>query len=517
MAEKKPINYSICKSCGTIVPTTHEEQDGKMYLVKQCPSCGVSRALVSTDAERYKQKRELCGYKGEAQTSCSLRCLDCDHGKIPSLVFLDVTNRCNMNCPICLANIPAMGFRFDPSMEYFEKVFKKLGTIEPRPKVQLFGGEPTVRDDLVDIINLAKSHGISARVVTNGIRLADEEYCRILLETRAQLMFAFDGRDPDIYRRIRKNPKAYELKLKALENIRKFKKSKVTIMCTAGYGVNDQCIGDLIDFCHENRDIVAALDLIPITAHWGPEKVDIQSSTNEDVEKMVEAAKPGTEFFPAGLLYKFNTIKEVFNARLTFGGAHPNCESVSLMISDGQKYLPFSKYLKKNQNEALMEAIRLDQELGEKLKHHVLVALSGNTGKKIVCGWVLFKYLRKTVKFEEVFEGSPTIKIGKILLGLALGRKLKDLIRRHSKCQNILRLMVLPFEEKECVESARLVECPAAFAYEHPVTGKIQFMPVCSWTLYKNQILRETAKKYGIAETEVNAKNAAIPSQETRE
>ena len=184
MAEKKPINYSICKSCETIVPTTHEEQEGKMYLVKQCPSCGVSRALVSTDAERYKQKRELCGYKGEAQTSCSLRCLDCDHGKIPSLVFLDVTNRCNMNCPICLANIPAMGFRFDPSMEYFEKVFKKLGTINPKPKVQLFGGEPTAATGI--------SFGIE-RIV--DIIESDETLCKAIKTYAPTIQIVFDTKN----------------------------------------------------------------------------------------------------------------------------------------------------------------------------------------------------------------------------------------------------------------------------------------------------------------------------------
>lgn len=496
MEGKSCINYSICRGCGEIVPSFHEEQDGKIFLVKDCPSCGVSRVIVSSDARRYNDKRKLCGYKGEAESTCSLKCIDCDHAKPPSLVFLDVTNRCNMNCPICLANIPAMGFKFDPSMEYFDKVFEKLARMNPHPKIQLFGGEPTVRDDLVDIINLAKSYGLSARVVTNGIRLADEEYCKKLLETRAQLMFAFDGLDPDIYAKIRKNPKSYELKIKAFGNLRKYKKSKVTIMCTTGYGVNDQHIGGLIDFCHENRDIISALDLLPITTHWGPEKVDIQSSTIEDVEHIVEEAKPGMQFFPAGLLYKFKTLKEVFKARLTFGGAHPNCESVSLMISDGQKYQPFTKYLKRSQNEVIIEAIHLDKELGKKLKKNLLAALLGETGKKIVCGWAAFKFLSRTVKFDEVFGDHATLKIVRIILGLAFGRKLKNLLRKYTKCQNILRVMVLPFEESECVESARLVDCPASFAYEHPVTGEIRLMPVCAWPLYKNKILRVTAKKY---------------------
>jgi len=499
MAEKELINLSICKNCRQMVPTKHVERDGKMFLAKDCPRCGKSEFLASTDAARYKFKREMCGYKGEAESTCNMRCLECNHGKPPSLVFIDVTNRCNMNCPICLANIPAMGFRFNPPIEYFEKIFKKLSQMKPLPKIQLFGGEPTVRDDLIDIIKLAYSYGIPTRVVTNGIRLADEEYCRNLVDTKAQLMFAFDGRDESIYRRIRKNPKALELKLKALENVRKYHKSKVTIMCTAGYGVNDQFMGDLIKFCHENRDFVSALDLIPLTAHWGPEKVDAHSSTNEDVERMISEALPGTKFFPAGILYMFQTLKEVFDVRLTFGGAHPNCESVSLLISDGEKYRPFSEYLKIDQDQAVIEAVKLDKEMGEKLKKSLLAKILGKTGKRIVYGWTILKTLKRVVNLHEVFGAGMWSKILKILLGLFTGKKLKNLIRKHSRCQGILRLMVLPFEEEECVESARLMECPAAFAYEHPVTKEIHFMPVCSWPIYKNDVLRETTRVYGIA------------------
>ena len=45
-----------------------------------------------------------------------------------------------------------MGFRFDPPLEYFEKIFQKLSEMTPKPKIQLFGGEPTVREDLIDMI-----------------------------------------------------------------------------------------------------------------------------------------------------------------------------------------------------------------------------------------------------------------------------------------------------------------------------------------------------------------------------
>jgi hypothetical protein len=497
--EQETQNLGICEKCRSVVPARHEDRGGSVYYVKQCPTCGPTEVLVSSNAAQWRAKRTLCEYKGEARASCSLHCTECIHGKPPTLVFVDVTNRCNMNCPICLANIPAMGFTFDPPMAYFDRMFKKLATFAPKPRVQLFGGEPTVRSDLIDIIHLAKSYGLSARVVTNGIRLAEEAYCRQLLATGAQLMFAFDGRHPDIYQKLRRTPKALELKLKALDNVRKYHQSKVTIMCCAGLGVNDKHLKDTIDFCHERRDYIAALDLIPLVETWGPEAVEAGDTTIDDVERMLREALPGTEFVPSGVFYKFPTFREYFDLRVTFGGAHPNCESVTMLVSDGRCYHPVSKYLKKSLSDVAADAIALDHEMAERLSRSLLGKVFGRRGKQLVLGWQVLGLARRSINFSEVFGGHTSRRVIQILWGLLRGKKMKDLLRRYSRCQGILRVIVLPFEEPKNVESARLVECPAQFAYEHPVTREIGFMPVCAWSVYKNDLLRETAKRYGVA------------------
>ncbi len=479
------------------MPARHEDRQGKIYLVKDCPACGSTEVLVASDASRWREKRESCNYDEATSDNCGLGCMSCNHGASPSLVFLDVTNRCNMNCPICLANVQSMGFRFDPPMAYFEKVFTALGKMEPRPKIQLFGGEPTVRRDLVDIINLAKSYGLSARVVTNGLKMADEAYCRELLGTGTQLMFSFDGRDPAIYNKTRKSPRALELKLKALENIRKHRKSKITVMCCAGLGVNDDKMDDMIALCHEYSDTIAALDLIPLVETWGPEAVDAGNTTIDDVEKMMERALPGVDFIAAGLLQRLVTFRDNFPVgRLTFGGAHPNCESVTVLVSDGEAYQPISRYLTSSLGEAAAAALKLDRSLGEKLKTSLIARLLGRRGRQLVMLPALIGLLRRTVNWGEVFGEGVGGKVMKVAWGLIRGEKLKTLLRRHTRCHNILRVIVLPFEEPANVESRRLVACPASFAYEHPLTRQIRLMPVCAWTIYKDQVLRATSQNY---------------------
>jgi uncharacterized radical SAM superfamily Fe-S cluster-containing enzyme len=500
-------NFGYCDTCKEAVPVRHTIRDGNVYLTKDCPRCGESEALLSTDAAMWQRKRSLTGYDQQVHRSCALNCTTCkQHLQQPMLIFLDVTNRCNMNCPICLANIPAMGFEFEPPLEYFDKIFRHVSSLKPRPGIQLFGGEPTVRDDLLEIIRIARSYGLSMRVVTNGIRLADERYCKELLASGPQLMFAFDGRSEHIYAKLRNSAKFYHLKMKALENVRKHRKKKVTIMSVAARGINDAYIADLVQMCHDFRDTIAALDFLPLTITWAPGEVeDARETTMEDVEKMVSAALPGVEFVPATMLRRFTTLLDYFNVgRITFGGAHPNCESASVLISDGKRYLPLTHYVKRPMSELLKELLREDEALGKKLealKHGLLGGMLTKLGlfQTVARGIIirsLLRFVRKNARLDEAMGGKAWRKSLIIAYGLLRGKKLKHLLRRHTRMHGVLRLMVLPFEDWRSLESARLEGCPAAFAYEDPESAEVKLMPVCAWPLLKNDILRRTAARY---------------------
>jgi uncharacterized radical SAM superfamily Fe-S cluster-containing enzyme len=514
----RALNFGYCDTCKQPVPVTHTIREKNVYLTKECARCGTSETLLSTDAEMWQRKRRLTGYDQQppGKGICALNCTTCKHHpQQPMLIFLDVTNRCNMNCPICLANIPAMGFEFEPPLEYFDKIFRHVSALRPRPGIQLFGGEPTVRDDLIDIIRLARSCGLSMRVVTNGIRLADEHYCKELLAAGPQLMFAFDGRSEHIYATLRNSAEFYHQKMKALENVHKHRKKKITIMSVAARGINDGNIADLVAMCHEFRGTIAALDFIPLTITWAPGKVEnAQETSMEDVEKMVAAAIPGVEFVPATLLRRFATFLDYFNiGRITFGGAHPNCESVSVLISDGKRYLPLTHYVKRPMFDLVNELLLKDEMLGKKLdalKRNVLGSALTKLGlfnivARAIIILSLLKIARKDVKVQNALGGKPLRKSLIVALGLLRGKKFKHLLRQNTRMHGILRLMVLPFEDWRSLESARLEGCPAAFAYEDPETTEVKLMPVCAWPLLKNDILRRTSARYGIATTSKRA------------
>ncbi|MBM4042769.1 MAG: radical SAM protein, partial [Planctomycetes bacterium] len=342
------MNRSTCNTCKKLVPADTVERDSKVYLVKDCRACGTSETLISGDAARYQRKRSLD--PGFEYQGCGLNCLGCRH-KTPNIVFVDVTNRCNLNCPICINNTPSMGFLFEPPLEYFDKVFQHYAAMNPPPSIQLFGGEPTVRDDLFDIIRMARSHGLATRVVTNGIKLADLNYCRRLIETKATILIAYDGDNPDTYRILRNNEKSLQLKQTAIENIRRIGGAKVTLMCLAAKGFNDTQLPGLFQFCHDRRDVIRAIYFMPLAHTWNRERFDLEPDriTGEDIEQIVADAFPGdpVAFLPAMFLGEVPTLVKYLNIKpLPFAGAHPNCESMYMLVSDGKQYRPLGHFLK---------------------------------------------------------------------------------------------------------------------------------------------------------------------------
>ncbi len=500
-----PANLGLCHTCHRPVPCEHVVRDGQVYLRKNCPECGISEALISTDAERWQRKREICHYDPDAPFTCALNCDECSLHRRPRMVFLDVTNRCNMNCPICIANIPAMGFEFNPPLPYFEHIFDELETWDPKPLIQLFGGEPTVRQDIFEIIEMARNRSLDARIVTNGLKLADEDYCRRLCESKVHVLLAFDGDAPEIYERLRKNPSAYRKKVQALENLKKYSRHKNTIMSCIARGINDQHVRGLIDLCHEDRRYIKCLHCIPLTETWEEGEFEVDAATTlEDVEQIIDEAFPDekVEFLPAGLSEHLRLASKFLGVlRLKFGGAHPNCESAALLVSDGEQYRPLSHFLKRPFDQIAEEVVTRCERIEPKLrKLDPEKPMQRLHGRAIVLKALVPVALR-SLDFGNLLKGNRLLCALKILAGLASGRKAKDVLRKNTNAHDVMLMIVLPFEEYHSVEAARLHDCWAGFVYEDPDTGVVRTIPVCIWGEYKWDLQRRIAEKYQQQET----------------
>ncbi len=497
------VNRGYCVTCSRPLPVQRVQRDNCLYLVRDCPTCGHNETLISRDAQAYYRKRRLCGYTTDARATCSMECLNCTHPVVPRLVVIDVTNHCNMNCPICLANIPAMGFDFHPPIGYFEKIFKALNKMSPKPRVQLFGGEPTCRDDLIDILKMAQKYKLECRVVTNGMRLADEDYCKRMLATNPRLLLGLDGLNPEVQKKLRKNPGSLKVKLKAIENIEKYTKSKIILMVTCGVGVSEDLMPGLVEFAHRKSNLIYIMTLIPLQATVGPERVEHETSTVEDVENLMAKCFPGLEFIPVGALRLLETFQKTYNTRITLGGAHPSCETVTLMLGDAEKYHPVSEYLKVPLYQLIEEMIEWDRRMGPKVERGVLGRLFGKIGRRIHFGLGLAGRARRYLRLDKIIGPRWFLR----LLAMVWDKiktfdTWKAVAARHIAVRAALQIYVLPYEEIGCVEAARLVDCPIAFGCEHPETGEVITVPFCSYFVYKNDILRKSAERWGVMSKE---------------
>jgi hypothetical protein len=460
--------------------------------------------MVGSDATTWQARRALWEGVPNESAACTLHCDRCATSHHPAMLFMDVTNRCNMECPICGFSLRGMGFEFNPPMEYFEKVFAAVAKMRPRPVVNLFGGEPTVRNDMFEIIALGRKHGVDTQITTNGLRLADEEYCRKLCEVNVGLRLSFDGRHRAIYERLRNDGRVFDKKMKALENLKKYSRRKHTIIACAATGINDQYIGDLIQFCHENRELISDLGIIPLYESWEPGVFEVaEHTTAQDVEKMVQAAVPGggVDFIPAGMTYWLLRMRPFFRDRPTsgflfFAGVHPNCESVTFLIPNGESYRGINHYLTKPLTEAAKQFSDLVKKLDPKLSlldpHKPLQRMQG----KLLCLEALVPWLLRTIHIRHAFGNRPWIGMMQTAWRLWKRHRTKHLTGRPSPV-TYLRVAVLPFEEQHSIDSERLKSCKAGMPYEDVETGRIEIIPHCLWFPYRNALLRKIAEKYG--------------------
>jgi MoaA/NifB/PqqE/SkfB family radical SAM enzyme len=119
----------------------------------------------------------------------------------PLTASINVTLRCNSRCSYCdvwkIPNKPD-----DISLCQLNKILQSLNKLGTRI-LTLGGGEPLLRDDLEEIISLAKSYQMLVNIPTNGILLTSER-ANTLAEAGVNiLILSLDSSDPRVYEKHR--------------------------------------------------------------------------------------------------------------------------------------------------------------------------------------------------------------------------------------------------------------------------------------------------------------------------
>ena len=171
------VAVSLCPTCLRKVEGKIVFQDGSVYMDKRCPEHGPVRVLLADDVEYWRRAREVFLKRSEMpqrfQTPVEYGCpYDCglcaDHEQHACLALVEITDRCNLTCPICYADSgPGRGRH---------RMLDAVVHAEGEPDVvQISGGEPTVHPEFFRILDLARERPIRHLMVnTNGVRIAKD-------------------------------------------------------------------------------------------------------------------------------------------------------------------------------------------------------------------------------------------------------------------------------------------------------------------------------------------------------
>jgi 7,8-dihydro-6-hydroxymethylpterin dimethyltransferase len=263
---------SLCPVCFKRIKAKRLFRSDEVFLVKECEEHGSFKTVIwrgePSMVEWRRPKDPVHPYLcyGTAEKGCPFDCGLCEvHAQLPCSVLLEVTNRCNLNCAVCFAD-SGRGEAKDPSLEKITWLLERATAAVGPSNLQLSGGEPTLRDDLPEIVEVARRIGYSfIQVNTNGLRLAsDWAYVRRLLDTGLSSVFLqFDGVDDEVYRSLRGRA-LLDQKLQAVKNCGETGLG-VVLVPTLVRGVNTGSVGAIVGQALELGPTVRGVHFQPVS------------------------------------------------------------------------------------------------------------------------------------------------------------------------------------------------------------------------------------------------------------
>jgi 7,8-dihydro-6-hydroxymethylpterin dimethyltransferase len=249
---------SLCATCLKRVDAKIVFEDNDVYMLKRCPEHGAQKALIATDAGYYKNMRNYAKksemplhFNTKTHYGCPYDCGLCpDHEQHSCLTIVEVTDRCNLACPVCYAESAPHHGRHR-TLEEIEAMFDIIVRNEGQPDViQISGGEPTVHPQFFEILDMAKTKPVRHLMLnTNGIRIAkDREFVRKLATYMPdfEVYLQFDSFKKEVLETLR-GEDLREVRKKAIEHLNEFNLS-TTLVITLQKGLNDDEIGDIIQY-----------------------------------------------------------------------------------------------------------------------------------------------------------------------------------------------------------------------------------------------------------------------------
>ncbi len=480
---------SICPDCNRILPANIVEHDEKIWLKKTCPEHGEIEELYFGSADMYYRFAKFM-HNGKGienpnvplekcvcPTNCGLCTSHLSHSGLTNLV---ITNRCDLTCWYCFfyAKKGVEGaYVYEPTLDQIRAMVKTLRAERPVPgnAIQITGGEPTLRAELLDIVRICREEGVEhIQLNSNAINMAqDTELVKRVREAGVNTVYmSFDGVTP------KTNPKNHWEAPIAIENCRKAGLG-VVLVPTVIKTINDHELGGLIHFGQRNMDVIHAVNFQPVSLTGRLSKSEREKyritipDCIERIEEQTNGEIPKDSWYPVPSCVPITHFVEALTKRPRYElSIHFACGAGAYVFKDGEKLVPLTSFV---DIEGLLEYL---EEKADDLKAGMSKYL------------VIAQVLAKMNGFIDKGKQPKGLSLAKLLFNALVKNDYGALGAFHHKS---MFLGMMHFMDKYNHDEERLRRCDI-----HYLSPDMRIIPFCAFNVIPEWYRDAIQPKYGI-------------------
>lgn len=351
--------YSLCPVCAKRIPARVFERDGKVWIEKTCPEHGKFKEIYFSDVKMYNKFRKF-GYNGKgvsnpntkSTNNCPFDCGLCsNHKSHTCLANISVTNRCDLRCWYCFYFAKEGGNVYEPSLEQIREMLKVGRAEKPVPPnaIQLTGGNPELRPDLIDIIKICKEEGYDhVQLNTQGTYKLrkDAKFAKDVKKAGVNTVYlSFDGVSK------KANPKNHWEIPYIFENLRKANLGAVLVP-TVIKGINDHELGSMVNFALNNLDIVRGVNFQPVSLvgrmprnEREKRRITIPEVIG-DLEEQTNGVILKEDFYPIPVVRPITRFVEAITGKPQYSlSSHFACGAATYLFLEGDKVIPVTRFV----------------------------------------------------------------------------------------------------------------------------------------------------------------------------
>ncbi len=494
--EKMPVideTKTVCPECKLIVDGIIYRDGDNVMIRKHCPEHGWAIEKYWEDYDMYMKMRNYNYYgrgfdnpnninKGE---NCPFDCGICErHKSHTGLANIVITNRCHMSCWYCFFFAKEGEAIYEPTLAEVEATLKVLRSQKPIPAnaLQITGGEPTMRPDLVKVVEIAKRLGFDQiQLNTTGINLGSDPKLALRLRHAGLscLYMSFDGVSK------KANPKNHWEAPAVMDACRKANLG-IVLVPTVIRTINDGELGSIINFALNNSDIIRAVNFQPVSlvGRMPSRQREKQRITVPGAIKLIEAQTNGAiakeDWFSVPYVGGINRFIEALTGEYKYDlSIHFACGAGVYIFQDPDgKIIPMTRFIDAH---GILE--------------HLQNAVNEMEGKpKIQRRLIALKAVAGIGKFIDKQKQPKSVNFAKLFISVVLKHDFASMGQLQLKS---LFLGMMHFQDEYTYDIKRVEKCDIHYAMPD---GRV--LPFCTFNVFPEVYRDKIQRQYSIPSKE---------------